>query len=423
MNIAVAPPRADDRLDEGAACRVPYGVFTDPRYYAEEQEKIFRGESWSFVALEAEIPNPGDYKTTYIGDTPVIVTRDAEGGLNVVQNRCAHRGALVCRNLRGNAPNLECVYHQWAYDLKGELIGVPFRRGIRGEGGMPPGFDMKRHGLDRLRVETINGMIYATFSATVEPLREFLGPMAVEHIERILNRPIKIIGDQRQYVHGNWKLYAENTRDPYHASLLHLFHNTFGLYRSTQTGASRMDASKRHSLLFSIAGSNDEARDKAVYEGSRSYNSEFTLQDPSLLAGRKEFDDGITLVILAMFPNIVLQQIANTLAVRQIVTHGPDAFELVWTQFGYADDDEEMQKIRLKQSNLIGPAGVISMEDGEAVEIVQSAIVRDGNKKSYIAMGGGHADDADHLVTEGAIIGFWQNYEKLVGFDLEGRSA
>jgi anthranilate 1,2-dioxygenase large subunit len=89
----------------------------------------------------------------------------------------------------------------------------------------------------------------------------------------------------------------------------------------------------------------------------------------------------------------------------------------VWTQFGYADDDPEMDAIRLKQSNLIGPAGVISMEDGEAVEIVQQAVTPDRGAKSYIAMGGGGADDADHLVTEGAIIGFWQNYRKMVGFE------
>lgn len=180
---------------------------------------------------------------------------------------------------------------------------------------------------------------------------------------------------------------------------------------------SRMDESKRHSLLYSIAGSNDDDRDKAIYEGSRTYNSGFALQDQSLLKGRKEFADGITLVILGMFPNLVLQQISNTLAVRQIVTHGPEAFELVWTQFGYVDDDEEMQAIRLKQANLIGPAGVVSMEDGEAVEIVQDAVVRAQDKTSYIAMGGGGADDADHLVTEGAIIGFWQNYEQLVGYE------
>jgi anthranilate 1,2-dioxygenase large subunit len=99
-----------------------------------------------------------------------------------------------------------------------------------------------------------------------------------------------------------------------------------------------------------------------------------------------------------------VQQIANTLAVRQIIPRGVGRFELVWTQFGYADDDSEMQAIRNKQGNLIGPAGLISMEDGEAVEIVHRSIIRD------------QAKDAEHLVTEGSIIGFWEYYREVMGW-------
>ncbi|KDA01162.1 MAG: Rieske (2Fe-2S) protein [Hyphomonas sp. BRH_c22] len=410
--------RGSSATADVAGYRVPYRVFTDPDYYRREQENIFQGETWSFVALEAEVPEPGDFKSTFIGETPVIVTRGSDGKVHVVVNRCAHRGALVCREMRGNRPSLECVYHQWAYDLEGNLIGVPFRRGLKGQGGMPGDFDMKEHGLRKLRVDSVGGLVFASFSETVEPLRDFLGPIVIEHIERIMCKPIKVLGDQRQHVHGNWKLYAENTRDPYHASLLHLFHNTFGLYRSTQTGKSVMDANKRHSLLYSIAASNDDAADKQAYGDSRTFDTEFKLQDMSLLKGRQEFDDGVTLVILAVFPNLVLQQIQNTLAVRQTVTKGTDGFELVWTHFGYADDDVEMQAIRQKQANLIGPAGLVSMEDGEAVEIVQRAVIGEHDAASYIAMGGDRPDDADHLVTEGAIIGFWHNYEKLVGFGI-----
>ena len=98
---------------QGDGCRVPYGVFTDRDWYAREQATIFRGPTWSFVALEAEVARPGDYKSTFLGDTPVIVTRDNDGQINVLQNRCAHRGALVCRERRGNTRRLECVYHQW----------------------------------------------------------------------------------------------------------------------------------------------------------------------------------------------------------------------------------------------------------------------------------------------------------------------
>jgi anthranilate 1,2-dioxygenase large subunit len=223
-----------------------------------------------------------------------------------------------------------------------------------------------------------------------------------------------VLGDQRQYVAGNWKLYAENTRDPYHASLLHLFHCTFGLYRSSQKGVSVMDDRRRHSMLTAMRGTDEGQLDD--YKDTRTFNSDFTLADPSVLAGRPEFDDGITLVILAVFPNLVVQQIANTLAVRQIIPRGVDKFELVWTQFGYADDDAQMDAIRNKQGNLIGPAGLISMEDGEAVEIVHRSIVRDQDKFSYIAMGGEQAKDAEHLGTEGSSIGFWEYYRQAMGW-------
>jgi len=394
------------------AALVPYQVFTDPDIYDREQQRIFRGDNWCFVALAAEIPNAGDYKATYIGDTPVIVTRDHQNDIHVMPNRCAHRGALVCRSLRGNATDLECVYHQWKYDLSGKLIGLPFRRGLGGLGGMPEGFKMEEHGLEKLRVETVGDLIFASFSNQVEPLRDFLGAVIVAQIERIFHSPIKVLGDERQLINGNWKLYAENTRDPYHASLLHMFHTTFGLYRSTQKGGTWMDEEKRHNVLTASKGT-DEGKIEE-YDGLRTFNTDFTLQDPSLLAGRKEFDDGVTLVILTTFPNMVLQQIANTLAVRHTVTKGPNQFELVWTMFGYENDDAEMQAIRNKQNNLIGPAGLVSMEDGEAVEIVHQAIIRDQEKTSYIGMGGGKAEDAEHLVTEGAIIGFWEYYRKTM---------
>ena len=401
------------RVNSG--CAVPYRLFTEAAWFEREQQRIFRGPVWSFVGLEIEVPALGDFKTTCIGAIPVILTRDREGELQVIENRCAHRGALVCRQLRGNQSRLSCVYHQWTYDLRGRLLGVPFRGGIGGRGGMPPDFDPAQHNLTRLRVAVLHGLVFATFSEHSVPLLEYLGTMVVASIARLCARPLSLLGDQRQFMRGNWKLYAENTRDPYHASLLHLFHNTFGLYRSSQTGACLMDDSHRHTMLYAKAATSDLRADLETYKDVRSYDTSFKLADPSVLAGRKEFDDGITLVILSVFPNLVLQQIANTLAVRQIVTHGVDGLELVWTHFGYADDDDELRAMRLKQANLIGPAGFVSMEDGEAVEIVQRAVRQAGEASSYIAMGGGRAEDAQHLVTESAIIGFWQAYRRVMG--------
>jgi len=144
----------------GGVTRVPYQVFFDPAIHELEQEKLFRGPVWNYVALEAELPNPGDFKATFVGDTPVVVTRDQEEVLHAFVNRCAHRGALVCRELRGNRATHVCVYHQQSYDLKGNLLGVPFRKGIDGKGGYPADFTPSQHSLHKLTVATYNELIF-----------------------------------------------------------------------------------------------------------------------------------------------------------------------------------------------------------------------------------------------------------------------
>src|SRR6516225_7443891 len=115
--------------------RVPYRLYHDAELYRREQERIFRGPVWNFLGLDAEIPNPGDFRATYVGETPVIFNRDRSGTVKAFVNRCAHRGALVRREISGNAEQHICIYHQWCYGLDGGLTAIPFRRGIRGKAG------------------------------------------------------------------------------------------------------------------------------------------------------------------------------------------------------------------------------------------------------------------------------------------------
>ncbi|MFP5464077.1 MAG: aromatic ring-hydroxylating dioxygenase subunit alpha [Gammaproteobacteria bacterium] len=409
--------------EEGVNSAVPYGVFTEQAVYDEEQARIFRGPTWNFIGLAAEVPNAGDFKATFVGDTPVVMTRDEKGAIHAWVNRCAHRGALVCRELRGNnaAGTYTCVYHQWSFDGRGDLVGVPFRRGLGGKGGYPADFDTKQHGLRKLRVENYHGAVFATFDDAMPGFQDYLGADGAvdQHLRRVLEgRELEVLGHARQYIPSNWKFYAENTKDPYHASLLHLFHMTFGLYRSSQVGGVKITGGW-HTVLFSRSGTDtEEAITETRDSHLRTYQADtYTLDDPSLLKGRKgEWGDDVTLVIMSLMPNLVIQQIQNTLAVRQIVPKGRDAFELVWTYFGYKTDDEELRNIRLKQINLIGPAGLISMEDGESSVICQQAVVRDQNDWSCIEMGGRDVKDADHLVTETTIRAFWDEYRQLMGY-------
>jgi len=404
-------PRAD-------GSRTPYGVFTSRDIYEREQERIFRGPTWSFLGLEAEIPAPGDFKSTFIGDTPVVMTRTDAGGLAAWVNRCAHRGAMVCRQLRGNAASHACVYHQWRYDLEGNLFGVPFLRGLNGQAGMPADFDRAAHGLRKLRVDSYAGLVFATFSDTVEPLADYIGPTMASYIDRIFHKPVEYLGCTRQYSNSNWKLYLENVKDPYHASLLHLFHTTFNIFRVGMKAHCATDEGHgMHSIIMAIK--QDQGETSAAYKDQkiRSFDSGFQLEDDSILALIPEYDVLATNHIQPIFPQLVIQQIHNTLVARQLLPKGPDHFELVFHFFGYADDDAQMRKLRIKQANLVGPAGYISMEDTEATELVQQGVARDADATSIIDMARDAPEQSDTLITEKLIRSFWAGYQKLMDFN------
>jgi anthranilate 1,2-dioxygenase large subunit len=401
--------------------RVPYRLYHDPAIYEQELERIFKGPVWSYVGLEAELPNPGDFITTVIGETPIILARDNEGQLKAMVNRCAHRGALVRREPRGNATEHICIYHRWCYGQDGTLNGLPFRRGLKGKGGMGSDFDMAEHGLQPLAVQSYAGVIFASFLRDCEPLTDYLGPVIGAHLDRVFNRPVRVLGYQRQRIHGNWKLYPENQRDTYHGSLLHEFQSTFGISRATQQGGVKMDARHRHNLTWAKTGTDDEAEFSELYKADKVHGSELRLADPSMLRYRPEFEDGISLSICGIFPATTIHQISNSLATRQLRPRGTGEFEVYWTLFGYADDSEEMTQQRLLQANMVGPAGLISMEDGEAIEITHRAVKTEMEASSVVEMGGnGPIVDLDHRITDIPVRGFWSYYAELMNIEPEG---
>jgi anthranilate 1,2-dioxygenase large subunit len=409
MDQAPVFPRAD-------ASRVPYSVFTSPEVYAREQERIFRGPTWNFLGLEAEIPKPGDFKSTYIGDTPVVMTRAEDGTLAAWVNRCAHRGAAVCRLRRGNALNHTCVYHQWNYTAKGDLQGVPFRRGMKEMAGMPADFDPKNHSLKQLRVESYRGLVFATFDAGIGDVADYMGPEMRRYVDRIFAKPIVYLGCTRQYSNSNWKLYLENVKDPYHASLLHLFHTTFNILRVGMKVSTVTDSTGLHSALL-VVKNEEENAGAYKQQAIRSYDEGFRLEDDSVLGMIREYDELSTNHIQPIFPQLVIQQIHNTLVARQIIAKAHDRFELVFHFFGYEDDTPELRALRIKQANLVGPAGYISMEDTEATELVQRAVTGGGEAYSVLEMARGAANDLDSMVSEGLVRRFWRGYRDMMGYE------
>jgi anthranilate 1,2-dioxygenase large subunit len=396
--------------------RVPYWVFQRDDVYAAEQERLFRGPNWNYLCLEAEVASPGQYRTSFLGDTPVIVSRGRDGELYAFENRCAHRGALIALDDRGTAKEFTCVYHAWTYSVEGELTGVAFKDGIKGRGGMPESFRLDRHWPRKLRLAVVHGLVFGSFDNDVPDVEDYFGEEILDRIERVLGgRTPVVIGRFTQLLPNNWKLYVENVKDSYHASILHLFFTTFELNKLSMRGGIVVSPGGGHHVSYSAIDRAAADRDSSYAEQKIRSDSGYRLADPSLLEGFSEVGDDTTLQILSTFPAFVLQQIQNSVAVRQILPRGAGRTELNWTLLGFEEDTPAQRRVRLKQANLVGSAGYISMEDGCVGGFVQRGVAGAGDQAAVLQMGGETAESSESRVTEASVRGFWKAYLAAMG--------
>ncbi len=211
--------------------RVHGSLYTDPAIFAEELHKIWY-RSWVFVGHETEVAQPGDYVRKRLGLQDVIMTRDRDGVLHLLLNRCAHRGNQVCNDARGNASAFRCPYHGWTYRNDGELVGFPFFKGY--------GQRKLDLALGRVpRVDSYRGFVFGSFATEGPSLLEHLGAAAGE-IDRLVRlspggRVELTAGWLQHRTQANWKLLAENETDGYHPQFVH--GSIFGVTGSTDRPA------------------------------------------------------------------------------------------------------------------------------------------------------------------------------------------
>ena len=396
--------------------RIPDWIYTDQDVYERELEKIFLGRHWNYVGMECEVPEPGNYMRSYVGPFPVVVTRDMEGILHVFENRCAHRGVEFCREYRGTANSFICPYHNWTYDLKGNLSAVPFRRGLGGRGGLPPDFDMAKFGLRRFCVATRGGVIFATACADMESIEQYLGPEICKEFDATFDgTEFKLLGVHRNILPSNWKLYQENLKDPYHATLLHTYLTTFGLFVSSNESKIPTDEYGRHGGLLSRRPDGRPDVSKEEQANMQAFKETMKLNDPRVLTYFPETDSKWSGSVLTIFPTLTALRQTNILNTRLLVPRGPNEFMMLWTVFGRADDDDEMTRHRLRQNNIFGPAGFLGIEDNEALRFLQeglgTAIPREG-----LALLGKDGESDDTIITERAIRGMYRYYRDVMEF-------
>jgi salicylate 5-hydroxylase large subunit len=263
-------------------------------------------------------------------------------------------------------------------------------------------------------VATRGGVVFASFDEHVEPFEDYLGKEMLGWYDRLFNgRKLVLLGHSRQRIPGNWKLMQENIKDPYHPGLLHTWFVTFGLWRADNKSQLRMDRHGRHAAMISTRGAAKASGD--VTAGVSSFKAAMSLNDDRFLDVVPEpWWGGPSAVMMTLFPSVIFQQQVNSVSTRHIQPRGPDAFDFVWTHFGFADDTPEMTRRRLRQANLFGPAGFVSADDGEVIEASQQNFKVDASQHTLVELGGREVGDTEHQVTETLIRGMYAYWRRVM---------
>ena len=398
-----------------AAGRVPYWVYSDPDIYAAELERIWYGPHWLFCALEAEIPGSRRLQDHHPRRTPghrgpQRRGRGQRGGEPLRPSRREVLPGAQGPRRRTCSALITSGTTACAATCKARRSGAA----CAGRAACRPTSIPKDHGLRKLRVEVVNGLVWATFSDDTPPFRDYLGERFWQHYTRVYDgRKLEVLGYNRQHIPGNWKLMQENIKDPYHASLLHVFFVTFGLFRADQKSATEIDPTGRHGILISRAGQ-QEIND--VTSGMRTFRSDISLADPRIMDVVQEFPGEDTVGMITRVPQRGAAAEPATRSASAISCRpGPDGFDFHWTHWGYADDTPEMRLRRTRQANLFGPAGFVSADDGEIIEMCQQGFAHYPDEDALVVMGGREIESVEHMVTEVGIRGMYRYWREAMG--------
>jgi phenylpropionate dioxygenase-like ring-hydroxylating dioxygenase large terminal subunit len=332
-------------------------IYTDPSIFKMEIDKIF-GQTWVYVAHESEIANQGDYKTTTIGSQPVIVSRSADNGkINVLFNRCRHRGASVCQEESGNANAFRCAYHGWTYSNCGKLLGVPLKDGYGEE------FEREEMGLIHVaKVDSYRGFIFASLNEDVKPLTEHLGNARpyLDFVAETGPDGIELsAGKHKYFLDANWKVQLENTIDPYHLSFVH---KTFFDLIAKRTGEKIKFAKMHKEEKVSDLGNGH-----SLYE-----------LGGDLSIGALPFN-------LIVFPNLGI--LGSQVRVIQPIAAERTEVMLYPIMLKGASKEENAERLRMHEG-FYGPAGFGSPDDVEvAFERVREGLKAEGNEWLQISRG------------------------------------
>jgi phenylpropionate dioxygenase-like ring-hydroxylating dioxygenase large terminal subunit len=395
-------------------------LYTDPAIYEAELERIWY-RTWVFVGHVSEVPEPNDYVVKSIGPQPVIMTRDKQGQIHLLLNRCSHRGNLVCDAPKGNSSAFRCPYHGWTFANTGKLLGYPFNSGYGGT-------DKKKElGLGRVaRVESYHGFVFGSFAEEGPSLLEHLGA-ARETIDRLValspTGEIELTAGWLQHeVKANWKMVLENETDGYHPQFVHA-----SIFSVADSGIGDLYGEKSTAVARDLGNGHSENDLRPEFRRIGQPLGWFgTLPDrvPDYVAqlealhgkdkAREVLIDGSPHVMI--FPNLFIAEIQmfviQPLALDRTVQH------VTAIQFKGAPDINH----RMLQQTMgsVGPAGFLLADDSEMYERTQRG-VNAKNPEWVVLARGVHRERRDE---QGLLIGdatdevpqrgIWRHYRGLM---------
>jgi p-cumate 2,3-dioxygenase alpha subunit len=414
--FGVDPLVVDDR-DRGVF-RVKRTAMTSREIWRAERERIF-DTCWLYIGHDSEIPEPGDYRRRQIAGRPLVFVRGRDGTVRALYNSCTHRGARVCRQDAGNATSFQCFYHAWTFSSEGKLVGVPDRDGYA------EGVDFDALRLREVpRMECYRDFWFVSFAPEIESLPDYLAG-AKEYIDLVTDQAAEgmrvLPGSHRYACKANWKLMVENSMDGYHGAPLHQTYFAFLASQGDDDGAKQLktsaargyDLGNGHAVVdYPAPFPRVTARWHPIFgEDAKEEIKERRAELERRHGAERAYRMAETCRNLFIYPNLLLLDVAG-LTIRSVWPTGPDYMELTGWALAPREEPAHWLKRRLEGFNgFLGPGGLATPDDVEALEACQEGFAATGEDYSDISRGM-HRDPG--TVDEVQMRAFWREWHANV---------
>lgn len=399
--------------------RLHRSIYTDPEIFELEMTRIW-GSAWIFIGHESQVKNPGDYYTTHINHKiPVMMTRDRNGEVHVLHNRCAHKGAKLVDKPCGNARAFRCCYHGWTFNSDGTLLKIPNEKGYENTG-----FDLKdpMNNVQKLtRYDSYRGFVFATLNPHAPDLKDWLGGAATcfdNLCERAPEGEVEVAGGVLKYEHDcNWKLFLENLNDTMHPMVTHqsVVQAAEDYIASLPPEAARQRAEAE--IIPPFGASYENFEDSGItgfkyghhYDGGKtSIHANYSVMPAYWDAMVAAYGEERTREIFSFnthntlyYPSLTIKTAVQNIRVLRPLAVDKCIIE-TWS-FRLKGAPEEMLQRTLLYSRLINSSGsMVGPDDLEAYMRIQEGLLSDGDDWVEMARQfGKDRDEGDRIVSGG----------------------